>query len=454
MNLSDLKSKIKGRVITAESKEYDAARMPWLVTVDQTPLVIVAVKSAQDIAEAVQFAGANGLKISVKNTGHGIALPANDSMLILVSEMKEVSIDKDKQTARVEAGALWNDVLVKAHKEGLAPLMGSSSYVGAVGYTLGGGMGWLARKYGLSLDNVVSFDVVTADGKMVKASLEENQELFWAMKGGGAAFGIVSAMEIRLFPVKTVYAGMLIYPPAMAKEVLLRYKDWIPSLNDDWTTSAAVENFPDLPIVPDFLRGQSVTIVRACCSGSAEEGETGMKTWFGWRDPIANTFGVIPFSESDHISEDPKNPTPVILNNLIFKELSEEVINIIVSRGLAAGPTPLFKIEIHPAGGAMARMEEGSAAYSQHGAPFILKFIGLTPTPEMEQVYLEIIQTIREELKPHATGGMYLNFTSGEEKWNSAKAVYSPETLNRLRGLKNQYDPKNLFSFSMNFPME
>lgn len=455
LQVEELQARIRGSVLTAESTDYDAARTPWILSVEQWPAVVVVAETTSDIREAVRFAQANGLKVAVKNTGHGVALPANDGMLIVVSSMRGVEVDAAKQTAKLEAGAKWGDVLEKAQAVGLAPLMGSSSDVGAIGYTMGGGMGWLARKYGLSVDNVLSYDVVLADGELLHVSKKENENLFWGLSGSGAAFGIVAAMEVNLFPVQTVYAGSLTYPREAAREVFARYREWIANIEDEWTTSIAIRNLPPLPEVPEFLRGKSVVAVHGCYVGPIEQGEKAIQSWVDWMEPMANQFHPLPFTEADLISNDPRDPIPAAARNIILHDLSDEVVDTLINRAFPQkGPTPLMFAELHHGGGAMARIDEDTIAYSQHAAPFVLNLVGLIPTPQMRAAYTEIVQGIRHELEPYSTSGAYLNFLTGEARWKQTQDAFSPEAFQRLITLKQWYDPENLFCFSLNIPLE
>lgn len=450
MDLNTLESTIKGRVITPESEGYDAARTPWHLSIQQRPKLIVMARDADDIVQAIRYAKSEGLKVGVMNTGHGIARPADDNLLIVLSELKGVEIDPVRKTARVEAGAKWSDVLSLSQEAGLAPLLGSSSDVGAVGFSLGGGMGWLARKYGLAQDSVLSYEMVTGAGEKIRVSPEEHPELFWGLKGGGASFGVVTAMELRLFPVEKVFAGTLFYGPEDAGEIFRRYRQWSSALSDDWTTSVSIGNFPDLEMVPEPLRGKSMTMVRGCFDGKPEEGKKDLKFWLDWKEPLLNMFGELPFRESDRISEDPKDPIPAALTNVILREVSDEVIDSVVGRGIArSGPSPLLFAEIHQGGGALARADRSQMTNQLQDAPYILKFVGLTPNPELKEALQGILDRIRSEIRPWCTGGLYLNFLTGEEKWTCARSVYPEDSLRRLRALKKSYDPENLFSFNM-----
>ena len=231
------------------------------------------------------------MAVAVKATGHGVIREANDSLLIVTSELTDVRVNADAQTAWVSAGTKWGRVLEETQAVGLAPVLGSSPDVGAVSYTLGGGMGWLARKYGISADSVNQFELVTADGNLVHASAAENADLFWALRGGGGNFGVVTAMEIRLYPVTKVYGGNSFYPIEKAKEVYARYRNWIVNAPDELTSSVLIMNFPPFPQIPERLRGQSFVMVRGCYCGPLEQGKELLKYWRDWQSPI-NTLQI------------------------------------------------------------------------------------------------------------------------------------------------------------------
>jgi FAD/FMN-containing dehydrogenase len=231
--VAGLRDRVAGAVLTERDPGYAESCAAWNVLFQHHPAVLVVAETSSDIAAAVRFARAGGFRVAVQATGHGVARPADGAVLIVTSKMTDVTIDPARRTAKVAAGAKWGAVLAPAQAHGLAPLLGSTTDVGAIGYTLGGGMGWLARRYGLAADSVRSFDLVTPDGELVHASSDEHAELFWALKGGGAGtLGVVTSMEIDLYPVANVYAGNLLYPIEMAAEVIARWRDWVAG----WTT--------------------------------------------------------------------------------------------------------------------------------------------------------------------------------------------------------------------------
>jgi FAD/FMN-containing dehydrogenase len=443
----NFKHRIQGAVYQPFDAEYDAARLAWNLNVEQHPAIIVVAKTAYDVVEAVRYALEMKMPIAVQSTGHGIVRPADNAMLIITSEMNGVTINADVQTAYVEAGALWRQVLEPAQDAGLAPLLGSSPAVGVTGYTLGGGMGWLARKYGLATDSVRYFEVVTAEGDVLRASPTENSDLFWGLRGGGGSLAIVVGMEIQLYPVTTVYGGNLFYPAAVAKEVFHHYREWIKDAPDDLTSSVAIMNFPPIPDVPEFLRGQSFVIVRGLFSGAIETGERMIQDWLDWMPPIMNTFHPMPFREVATVSNDPEDPSRGVSSGAWLRELTDEAIDTLVDYGVSVNGSSLAVItEVRHAGGAIARVDANSAAYSHRNAAHILQIVGLTPTPDSRPNVEQYLQAFKSALAPALTGGVYMNFLEGEESRKRVRQGFSEANYQRLGELKAKYDPTNVFS--------
>jgi hypothetical protein len=443
---AELQSNIAGKVITPQDPEYDEARKAWDLTVQQWPAAIAVATDAVDIVEAMRFAKGAGLAVAVQSTGHGVVRPANDSLLILTSEMKEIDVDPASQTAWVGAGAKWGMVLEKTQPFGLAPLLGSSPDVGVVGYTLGGGLGWLGRKYGLAADSVRFFEVVTADGRLVHASEAENSDLFWGLRGGGGSLGVVTGMEIGLYPVKAVYGGNLFYPIELASEVFGRYRDWIGSIPDELTSSVLIMNFPPIPEVPESLRGQSFAMVRGCYCGPLEEGEALLQSWRSWRTPLVDDFKAVPFADVATISNDPVDPLPGFSSGAWLRELSDQAIDLLIRYGYGCGNSdrsPFAVTEVRHAGGVISRVRVDTSAYSNREATLLLQLIGMAPTPEIYRHLQQMTGELKQELQPYLTGGVYLNLLSREESQQRVESGYTPEAFQRLTALKAEYDPEN-----------
>ncbi len=446
---SQLAARVQGTVAAPGEAHYDELRAAWNLAVDQHPAVIVAAQSAADIAAAVRYAREADLKVAVQATGHGVIRPANDSLLILTSRMTDVRVNAEARTAWISAGAKWGKVLAQAQAVGLAPLLGSAPDVGAIGYTLGGGMGWLARKYGLSIDSVNCFEVVTADGEMVEASAAQNTDLFWALRGGGGGLGVVAGMEVRLYPVTEFYGGNLYYPIDRAPEVFARYREWIADAPDELTSAIVIMNYPPLPFFPEALRGQTIAQIRGAYCGPIEQGEALLKFWRDWQAPLIDDFAARPFSDIAKVSNDPVDPMPGATTGAWLKDLSDETLATLIDHGAARHePSPLVITEVRHAGGAMARVDPRSNAYSHRLAPHVLYLIGMAATPEMEAGFRQRAAQLKDALQPHLTGGVYLNFLEGEEAVAHSREGFAPEAYRRLQALKSLYDPDNRFSHS------
>ncbi len=447
----ELQKKIQGQVIAPGDPVYDEARLAWNRSVQHHPALIVVAETAVDVQKAVVFAGEQGLGVAVQGTGHGNVRPADDGLLILTREMNEVEVDGPAQIAHVGAGVEWGKVLAAAQEHGLAPLLGSSPTVGAVGYTLGGGLGWLGRKYGLSLDNVVRFEVVTADGRLRKASASENSELFWGLRGGGGSLGIVTSMTIRLFPVTQVYAGNLYYPVEMAQEVMRRYSAWIANLPDEMTTSVVLMNFPPMPELPDFLRGHSYVMVRGCYCGELAEGEKLLRHWREWQAPLIDDFKPLSFRDAALISNDPHDPLPAYTSGAWLHALDDGAIDALIAYGLGSdGPKPLLLTEVRHAGGAIQRKAADSAVYGNRDAQLLLFLVGVTPTAEAHQHLVAYAAELKETLRPSLTGGVYMNFIEGTESQQRIRDGLAPGGYERLARLKAEVDPGSRFRYSFN----
>ena len=447
--LSQLRTSLNGQVITPDEVGYDTARQAWNLAVDQYPALIIIAQSADDIAVMVRFASDHDLKVAVQATGHGVIRKADNSLLIITSQMTDIRIDPNARTAWISAGAKWGHVLAQTQTFGLAPLLGSSPDVGAVGYTLGGGMGWLARKYGLSTDSVNKFELVNANGQKLIASKDENADLFWGLRGGGGNFGVVTGMEIRLYPVTTVYGGNLFYPVDQAQQVFAHYREWVANAPNELTSSVLLMNFPPIPEMPDFLRGQSFVMVRGCYCGPLEEGEKLLKHWREWQSPLLDDFKVIPFSEVATISNDPVDPVPGKASGVWLNDLDDETVEILTRFTLPQGGPPLLMFaEVRHAGGAIASVNPASAAYGNRDARYILEVVGVTPTPEIHAAVCQHIDKLKSELGSHLHGGVYMNFLEGDEARERTQQGFSPENYARLSTLKAKYDPHNRFSHS------
>jgi FAD/FMN-containing dehydrogenase len=444
-----LRRQVSGSVLTREDPGYDETRRGWGLAIDHHPALILVPDDTADVATGVRFARDAGLGVAVQSTGHGVLYPADNSLLVVTSRMASAQVDAEARTARVEAGATWQQVLDAATPHGLAPLLGSAPHVGVVGYMLGGGIGWLGRRYGFGCDSLRRIDIVTADGVPRQASSSENNELFWGLRGGGGNFGVVTALELDLYPVPALYGGTLVYPEESVRDALLFYRSWIRTVPDELTSALAIVRFPDLEQVPEMFRRKTLALVTGAFAGSAAEGEQWIQPWLDWQTPIDNAFREMPFSEVGTITNDPVDPVAEYGSSEMFDDLSDEAVDVIV-RHATDSASPLTLNVLRHAGGAIARFSPDSTAVGNRDASLYLLSAGEVPNTEALAAVKAYIQDYRTALQPHTRSGVWMNFMNGNgdgarERINEA---YLPETRERLRELKIKYDPDNLFRFS------
>lgn len=447
-NLAD---RVSGTVVTPDHPRYDDARAAWNLLYTHRPAVVVEAASTQDVVEAVRHAADIGAKVAVQATGHGVTSLADDAVLVLTTCLDHLEVDAEAWTATVGAGVKWSRVLAAAQEVGLAPLLGSSPDVGAVGYTLGGGFGWLGRRYGLSADHVRSFTVVLADGSVVRTSDEENAELFWALRGAGAgSLGVVVEMEIDLVPVTKVYAGNIFYPLEMAADVFGFYTDWTADITEEMTSSISLAAFPAMDEVPEPMRGKAFVIVRGCHSGELADGEALVDQWRRWAPPAIDMWGPLPFDQAGLISNEPTDPMPGVSSARWLRGLEPDQIEPMLE-ALApgtAGPSPLLMVEIRHAGGAVARPNP-SASYAARGSERLVQAVGLAFGPEMAADAVSRIERLWAGLDDHVDEGAYLNFLEGDERVDHTRDAFDTDTWNRLVAVKRTVDPDGTFDHGL-----
>jgi hypothetical protein len=441
---SELRARVTGDVVLPGDADWDAARLAWNLAVDQHPAMVALPETAADVAAIVSYAAAAGLRVAVQGTGHGAAARGgelSDSILLKMERMRGIEIDAANRSARVEAGVVWAEVAGAAAEHGLAALAGSSPDVGVVGYTLGGGLSWLGRRYGLAASNVLSVEIVTAGGEIRRIDADTDPDLFWAVRGGGGSFGAVTAIEFALFPVAEVYAGIMLWPIERAGEILHAWREWTTDMPDEMTTVGRLLQLPPIPDIPEPFRGRSFVAIQAFFLG-AEAAGAELIAPIRALGPEIDTLATISTAVLQHVHMDPEHPVPGVGDGMLLDELPAAAIDALVA---AAGPgsgSPLLSVEVRQLGGALGRPAAGGGAVSHLDADFALFGIGVAMSPEMGAAVAAHTGVVREALSPWEAETTYLNFA---ERDVPAERIFGPYTNHRLRAVKTAYDPADLF---------
>ena len=429
-----------GTVIRRGDAGYDQARRVWNGMIDRSPAAIFRCSSTADVVAAVNFAREEGLVLAVRGGGHnaaGLAL-VDDGLVIDLSGMRGIRVDAGKRIAYVQGGTLWRDLDAATHAHGLATTGGVISSTGVGGLTLGGGLGWLMRQHGLACDNVLAVEIVTADGQVRRASATENPDLFWAVRGGGGNFGVVTAFEFRLHPMRTLYAGMLVFPGPQAPQVLRRYRDVAESAPDELTVFAALMTSPD---------GHPITAIFPAYNGPVSKAEAAVKPF---RDlgPVADQVAEMPYPALQSMLDDGfPSGLHVYWRSDFLKGLPDAALDTLVDR-FNAITSPLSALLIEQFGGAVARVPADETAFAQRDAMFNLAIVSRWTDAATAATHTDWARQTSAAIRPFASGGVYVNYL-GEEGADRIKAAYGPK-YEKLVAVKQKYDPNNLFRVNQN----
>jgi UDP-N-acetylenolpyruvoylglucosamine reductase len=434
---------LDGRLVLPGDERFDDARRAWNLAVDQRPAVVAFPESAADVAAAVRYADAQGLRVAAQATGHnaGPLGALADTMLVRTDKMRGIRIDPVARTARVQAGVVWIDVVQAAAEHGLAALAGSSPDVGVTGYTLGGGLSFLGRKHGLAANNVTAAEMVTADGRLVRADADQEPDLFWAVRGGGGSFGIVTALEFQLFPHTQAYAGALWYPIGRASEVLHAWAELTRGqVPDEFTTIGRLLNFPPVPQIPEPVRGQSFVIVEAYHTGDPAQADQllGPLRSLG---PVNDTITSVPMPALSHLHMDPEQPVPGAGDGMMTGPLPAEAIDAFIQVAGPGAGFPLLSVEMRHLGGEFARPRPGNGALACLDADYVLFAVSMTPVPELVAPVRAQIRAVKDALAPWAARQTYLNFA---ETQTPATPFWTEHAYQRLRRIKAAVDPGDI----------
>jgi len=444
-------AQIQGGVLNRGDDDYDKARKIWNATVDRYPALIARCLNDGDVQSAVRFAAAHRMLTSVRGGGHHIAgnAVAEGGLMIDLSGMRTISIDTAKRTARVGAGALLADLDRESQARGLATPLGINSTTGVAGLTLGGGFGWLTRHHGMTIDNLLSATVVTADGAVRIASATSEPDLFWALRGGGGNFGVVTAFEFQLHPVgPEVYAGLVVYPFAQAHQVLRAWRDFTANAPDNLSVWTVLRKAPPLPFLPASAHGTEVVIFPLLYNGDPEEGQRTAAPVLQFGDPIATHLGPVPYAGFQTAFDPlltPGGRNYWKSNN--FSKLSNAALDVIIAAA-ARLPGPECEIFVAQLGGAMARVKPAATAFVGRDAHYIMNVHGRWSDANDDERVRVWARQVFQEAAPHATGSGYVNFLTDDEAERVA-ASYG-ENYPRLQALKQRIDPGNLFRMNLN----
>ena len=399
-------------------------------------------ESPEDVAAVVRWARSRGLRVAPQGTGHNAAAMGSlaHTVLVKTERMRSVTIDPVARSARVEAGLLWAEVSEAAAEHGLAALAGSSPDVGVVGYSLGGGISWFARKHGLAANSVTAIELVNADGELVRADAENESELYWALRGGGGSFGVVTALEFVLYPIPEVHAGVLFFPFERGAEVLRAWRRWIEDVPDEVTSVGRLLQFPPIPDIPEPLRGGSFVVEATSLLGEHATDE--LLRPLRALGPAMDTFATIPVEQLKHLHMDPEHPVPGAGDGMLLGDFTDEAIEAVVAAAGAGSGSPLLSVEVRHLGGALGRMQPGHGALATIEAEFAMFAVGISITPEMGAAVRAHIEVVLAALAPWDAGRDYLNFTERRER---GERLFGASTYRRLQTVKAQVDPQDLF---------
>jgi FAD/FMN-containing dehydrogenase len=445
----ELRRAVRGSVVEPDDDSYDEARTLFNAMIDKRPALIVQCAGSDDVAAAVRFGREHELLTAVRSGGHSVAGTSvcDGGLVIDVRPMKEIAVDSASRVARVGAGCTWGEFDRVAQEYGLATTGGRVSTTGVAGLTLGGGSGWLERKHGLACDNLAAVEIVTAAGDSVRASEDENPDLFWALHGGGGNFGVATSFEFRLHPVgPTVLAGLLLYPGERGSELLALFRDVMREAPDELGTAFIYATAPPEPEIPADLHGELVVLIAVCYAGPIDEGMEAVRPLraFG---PAADLLGPCAYADFQCAIDDPPGYRNYWTADYV-DEMSEAAISAFVehAEAMASGPS---QAAIIPWGGAVARVPDDATPLTKRDAAFVVHPFSLWESSADDTRGIEWARSFSADMKRFATGGVYLNFV-GNEGDDRIRAAYGPGNYDRLAAVKHRYDPDNFFRLNQN----
>ncbi|MHA2226459.1 MAG: FAD-binding oxidoreductase [Candidatus Hodarchaeales archaeon] len=451
--VENLKGLIQGDVLLPSDDNYNQARKIWNGMIDKRPALIVRCTGPADVIDAVKFAREHDLLVSVRGGGHNVSGNAlcDDGMVIDLSQMKGIRVDLKSGTAHAQAGVTLGELDRETQVFGLSVPSGIVTTTGIAGLTLGGGFGYIARKYGLSIDNLISVDMVTAEGEFLTASKTENEDLFWGLRGGGGNFGIVTSFEYKLQKIgPIVLGGMLLHPMEDASEFLRYYRDFIADAPDELTVVPLLRLAPPAPFLPKEIHGKPVVGVIVLYSGSIEEGKSLIAPLREYGTPLIDGIGPKPFRALQSALDASAQPGwNYYVKSEFLPALSDDIIDTLVDHASRI-TSPLSVIAGFHLGGAVSRVDEDATAYSHRDATYSLIINTGWIDPDESEKHIQWTRALWEALQPFSIGGAYVNFQSFDEGEDRVKTTYGTAKFKRLTVLKQKYDPSNFFRLNRN----
>lgn len=439
-----------GELVWPDDERFDAARQWRSASVNHHPVVIARCRSEEDVVAALQFARENGLAVAVRSGGHGLSgqSTADGGVLIDLSPMNGIEIDPSERTGRVGAGAVWEEVAAAAGEYGLALSSGDVGTVGVGGLTVGGGIGWFVRKHGLTIDNVISATVVTGEGEIITASETEHPDLFWALRGGGGNFGIVTSFTFRLHPDGMIVGGAIFFDRTEAEDIVSGWSRLVRSAPDELTSMCVLMHLPPAPFVPPEAHFKPVVAVLVCYAGSEEEAGPTVEALRSLGTPLVEMIAPMPYKMLFELTRDASEPgLHHSIRSAFVDDLDDEMVKICVS-GAEALESPFTMVQIRGLGGEMSRVPADATAFSHRDKAFMVQAIAAWKGEDPEGQHDRWVEEFLTAMRPHAEG-VYVNFlaTDGKER---AREAYSDSTWRRLEEVKRRYDPENLFRPTVN----
>ena len=449
--VSELRETLRGTAVVPGDADYDQARTVWNGMHDKRPAIVVRCAGTADVITAVRFARSQGLAIAVRGGSHSIAgfSTVDDGIVIDLSPMRAVHVDVAARTARAQGGTTWHDFDHETQAFGLATTGGLVSTTGLGGFTLGGGIGHLARTHGLTCDNLIAADVVTADGTLVRASADENRDLFWALRGGGGNFGIVTSFEYRLHQHgPMMYAGPIFYPGESTADLLALYEEWTANQPPEVNSLLALAPAPPLPFLPPEVHGKPIAIVACCYAGAIEDGERFYKPLKEFGPPLADLVGPMPYVALQSLLDPLWGPGVANYFRSGFLTRMGPDVTAAVQPFLDRRPSGLSsEFHIHHMGGAIDDVAPADSVYSGRGAPYVWNITTRWENPHDTDENITWARDLGTALEPFSTGQSYVNFIGDADR---VRAAYSPETYARLVQVKDRFDPENVFHLNQN----